>query len=100
GAKGDKGDPGTPGRDGTFDETMEFSSLETTSKTLIPAINEVKTEIDLVKQSASSGKELVATAITGKNIATESSDTFEVMAGNIRKIKEMPAIPEDRSEER
>ncbi|WP_219675798.1 hypothetical protein, partial [Clostridioides difficile] len=66
-----------------------------TSKTLIPAINEVKTEIDVVKQSASRGKELVATAITGKNIATESSDTFEVMAGNIRKIKEMPAIPED-----
>lgn len=39
-----------------------------------------------VKKSVSDGKSKVASAITDKGINTEATDTFDMMAKNIRKI--------------
>ena len=39
-----------------------------------------------VKKSVSDGKSKVASAITDKGVATEATDTFDIIAGNIRKI--------------
>lgn len=39
-----------------------------------------------LKKSVSDGKSKVASAITDKGVATEATDTFDVMAGNIGKI--------------
>lgn len=43
-------------------------------------------EISSLKSSVSNGKQLVANAITGKGVATSSSDTFATMASNIGRI--------------
>ena len=43
-------------------------------------------EVTEVKKSVSDGKDLVATAITEKGVATENTDTFPVIAENISKI--------------
>ena len=40
-----------------------------------------------IKKSVSDGKSKVASAITEKGVSTEATDTFDVMAGNIGKIK-------------
>ena len=53
-------------------------------------ITQPQSFIDLVtqvKKSVSDGKSKVASAITDKGVATEATDTFDVMAGNIGKIK-------------
>lgn len=44
-------------------------------------------ELDEVKKRGSDGKALVATAITDKGVATESTDSFETMADNIGQIR-------------
>lgn len=44
-------------------------------------------ELDEVKKSVSDGKSKVASAITDKGVATEATDTFDVMTGNIGKIQ-------------
>lgn len=59
--------------------------LSTTAQNIKGAINEVF-------QSASNGKTLIANAITGKGVATSSTDTFETMATNISKIETTPQI--------
>ena len=43
-------------------------------------------EINSLKTSVSNGKNLIANAITGKGVATSSSDTFATMANNIGSI--------------
>lgn len=53
-------------------------------------ITQPKSFVDLVtqvKKSVSDGKSKVASAITDKGVATEATDTFDVMAGNIGKIQ-------------
>lgn len=47
----------------------------------------LRAEFAAIKKSVSDGKELVATAITEKGVATESTDTFQTMADNIEQIK-------------
>lgn len=60
----------------------QLSSIETddtrmtTAKTITGAINEVFT-------NASNGKTLIASAITGKNVPTLPTDTYQKMANNI-----------------
>ena len=44
-------------------------------------------EINSLKSSVSNGKNLIANAITGKGVATSSSDTFATMANNINGLK-------------
>lgn len=46
----------------------------------------VDIKYDELFQSVSNGKELLASAITDKGISTLATDSFEVMANNIRKI--------------
>lgn len=43
-------------------------------------------------QSASNGKQLIASAITGKGIETSINDSFQTMATNISKIETTPQI--------
>lgn len=47
----------------------------------------VEGALDELFQSASNGKQLIATAITGKGVATNPSDNFQTMATNIGNIK-------------
>lgn len=59
----------------------KLTDLDTTEKTsIVSAINEVF-------QSASNGKTLIANAITGKGVATNSNDSFQIMATNIGNIQ-------------
>lgn len=78
--KGEKGDKGEKGNDGTFNPNTTFPNLETSNKTIIEAINEVFI-------NASNGKELIATAITGKGIASSKEDSFNVLANKIGRIE-------------
>jgi len=47
---------------------------------------------DQAFQSASEGKQKIATAITGKGVPTNSSDTFQTMADNIESIETDPSV--------
>lgn len=58
----------------------DIDELETTSKNLVGAVNECF-------QSVSSGKSLIASAITDKGVPTLANDTFETMANNIEEIE-------------
>ena len=49
-------------------------------------------EISSLKSSVSDGKILIANAITGKGVATSSSDTFATMADNISRINVAPKL--------
>ena len=54
----------------------------------IPVQNKViAKEINEIKKSVSDGKSKVASAITDKGVATEATDTFDVMAKNVGKIQ-------------
>ena len=48
-----------------------------------------QTDLNSLKSSVSSGKTLVANAITGKGVATSSSATFATMANNINSLETM-----------
>lgn len=50
------------------------------------SIKTISDEVAEVKKSVSDGKSKVASAITDKGVATLATDTFDVMAENIRKI--------------
>ena len=75
------------------DETLEVE--DTKARTDIGDVTDLKTNAKdtLVKavnecfQSASEGKALVASAITGKGVNTDSGATFATMANNIASIK-------------
>ena len=51
------------------------------------AIDELSSNLNNCFQSASDGKSLIASAITGKGIETDATATFETMANNIINIK-------------
>lgn len=97
------------GGDLTGYQKKEDETLETTSKKVVGAINEVNSQfkdiakevgtetlkttaqdvkgaINEVFQNVSNGKQLIATAITDKGVVTSSDDTFQTMATNIGKI--------------
>lgn len=62
-------------------QTGNLSNLQTSNKeNLVAAINETFT-------SASNGKKIIATAITGMGVATSASDTYQTMANNIQSIE-------------
>lgn len=56
------------------------------TKTELP-VNNVQDALDAVFTSVSSGKELIASAITDKGIETDKDASFETMAENISNIK-------------
>lgn len=47
----------------------------------------LNSEVDSLKLSVSNGKQLIASAITDKNISTSNTDSFQTMADNIKQIK-------------
>lgn len=60
-------------------QTKTDDELITQNKTIVGAINETF-------QSVSSGKKLIASAITDKGVTTSNTDTFQTMANNILSI--------------
>ncbi|WP_227838744.1 hypothetical protein [Clostridioides sp. ZZV15-6597] len=71
--------------------TIEDTENNFTSDNVEGALKEVF-------QSVSNGKQLIATAITDKNVPTSSNDTFQTMASNINNIKILPQTPPGRIE--
>ena len=67
-------------KDDKFNITGEEGSLNET-------IKKINQEIEDTKKSVSDGKSEVASAITEKGVATESTDSFATMAENVRQIK-------------
>lgn len=55
-------------------------------------IKNAQDKADKAFQSASDGKQKIATAITGKGVPTGSNDTFQKMADNIESIETDPSI--------
>lgn len=64
---------------------------------LYSSINELNEGLESCFQSVSDGKNLIASAITDKNVPTDATDTFETMANNIASLKlgSGDALPED-----
>ena len=69
------------------DYTGDMAIIDKQIKGLSEKGAELSKEVESVKKSVSDGKSKVANAITEKGVATEVTDTFDVMAGNIGKIK-------------
>ena len=57
---------------------------------------EVDADLDILKSSVSDGKELIASAITGKGVQTSSNDSFQTMANNIYAIESSTNVPVER----
>lgn len=70
----------------SIDKALTSSGSAADAKVVGDKLIEVNTEITQVKKSVSDGKSKVASAITDKGVATLATDTFDVMAENIRKI--------------
>ncbi|WP_304341654.1 phage tail protein, partial [Metaclostridioides mangenotii] len=66
--------------------------IDTTNTNLTNKIDTVEADL---KQSVSSGKQLIATAVTGKDVPTNGSDSFQKMADNIDSIIVRSPIAED-----
>lgn len=66
----------------TVGDTFGAKELNATNK----KVNDLDTGMTSLKKSVSDGKSKVATAITGKKVATAADASFETMAENIGKI--------------
>lgn len=69
------------------DKTLTMPDMPADAEATGVRLTEVSKEIDLLKKSVSDGKTEVASAITEKGVATESTDSFSTMAENVRQIK-------------
>ena len=65
----------------SIDEVLDENSTRPVQNKVIAK------EINEIKKSVSDGKSKVASAITDKGVATEATDTFDVMAKNVGKIQ-------------
>lgn len=63
------------------------TSLNNSVTNINKSINGINSNIDKLFQSVSSGKGLIAGAITDKGIKTSANDSFSTMANNVRKIQ-------------
>ena len=79
GLKGDKGDKGDPGSTEASGVSIQDTAGNFTATNVEGALAELF-------QYVSNGKTLIASAITDMGIATSNTDSFEVMANNIRMI--------------
>lgn len=67
-----------------------LNNLETVEKTnLVGAINETYNKALEAFQSASDGKQKLATAITGKGVETSPTDSFDTMVANINNLSQV-----------
>ena len=78
------GSEGIVGSDVSIEETVE--ELVEEIKIIKQDIKSLNIKYEELFQSVSNGKMLLASAITDKGVTTLATDTFEVMANNIRKI--------------
>lgn len=69
------------------DELNSDSDNPVTNRAITKAIDDVNEELQQVFQSVSSGKAIVASAITDMGISTANDATFETMGQNIRNIQ-------------
>lgn len=74
---------GEPGKDGKDGEDVTKENIEN-ALGYTPASQD---DLDELFTSVSNGKALIAAAITDMGIETSSSDTFDVMSNNIKKIE-------------
>ena len=84
-----------------YGATKLNSSTSSTSTTEAATPSAVKSAYDLAleaKTSASDGKSLIASAITGKGVSTSATDTFATMADNIDNIQTGHTITIDGEE--
>ena len=71
----------------SVDKALTSSGKAADAKVVGDKLTEVNTEITALKKSVSDRNTKIATAITDKGVATEPTDSADVMAENIRKIK-------------
>lgn len=76
----------------TYEEESDVDVVTAENITLVDTNNNftstnVEGALDELFQSASNGKKLIATAITGKGVETRNTDTFQTMATNISNIQ-------------
>ena len=70
-----------------IDKELDINSENPVENKVISSkLEELDTELIDIKKSVSDGKELVATAITDKGVATSQTDSFATMAENIGQI--------------
>ena len=69
------------------DYTGDMAIIDKQIKGLSEKGAELSKEVESVKKSVSDGTSKVASAITDKGVATEATDTFDVMAENVGKIQ-------------
>ena len=67
-------------------ELARMSDVTSEASTRASADTNLQNQVNSLNTSVSNGKSLVANAITGKGVATSSSDTFATMANNISSI--------------
>lgn len=70
-----------------YASAIEYTREDGTKSTVQNEIDELNTNLESCFQSVSSGKSLIASAITDKGVTTASDATFETMANNINNIK-------------
>jgi hypothetical protein len=69
------------------DEKVDSHNTSTSAHNDIRlALNEINTEVELLKTSVSEGKALIASAVTDKGVQTAGDATFATIAANIRAI--------------
>ena len=73
--------------DTTLTKSGECAEAKATGDAVKNLSKYLNDNTEALKKSVSDGKTLVATAITSKGVATENTDSFEVMANNIGSIK-------------
>ena len=70
-----------------IDKELDINSENPVENKVISSkLEELDTALIDIKKSVSDGKSKVASAITEKGVATEATDTFDMMAENIRNI--------------
>ena len=72
--------------DSVYECTTAITIAETWNAAHWQVVDPLQTQIDSLKSSVSSGKTLVAAAVTGKGVPTAATDSFATMASNIAAI--------------
>lgn len=73
-------------------DNVDISGINNNFDIIDAEIKNAQDRANQAFQSASEGKQKIATAITGKGVPTSSSDTFSTMADNIEAIETDPSI--------
>ena len=73
-------------------KTEELNSVKIQLQTNTQELNSINGQLQELFQSVSNGKSLIASAIADMGVSTLATDTFEVMANNIRNITTLPNV--------